>query len=172
MPSMIPPKTPEWWRRALGALAAGLLALGLAACGPGTGGSGSGPVQGVQLFGAGAQPSFSPPGTSACVGDCGGAQLRLEPEAVELASGCLRFTHAGSWTVDASGVAVIEGSAETQGRDGRLAQPATLRLQFTGAVETAASVTATLTDARGVVLLGPVALGRQQAAAAAGACTP
>lgn len=171
MPSTIPPKTPEWWRRALGALAAGLLALGLTACGPGTGGTGTGPVQGVQLFGSGTQPAFSPPGT-ACVGDCVNAQLRLAPEAVELASGCLRFTHAGSWAVDASGVAVIEGSAETQGRDGRQTQPATLRLQFTGAVEAASSVTATLTDARGVVLLGPVALGRQQAAAAVGACTP
>lgn len=170
MPSTILLKTREWWRRALAALAGSLL-LGLAACGPGTGGTGTGPVQGVQFFGGGAQPSFSPPG-AACVGDCVGAQLRVEPDAVELASGCLRFTHAGSWAVDASGVAVIEGSVETQGRDGRPKQPATLRLQFSGAVEAASSVTATLTDARGVVLLGPVPLGRQPAESAAGACTP
>jgi hypothetical protein len=171
MPSMIPPKAPEWWRRAQWALAGCLLALGLAACGPGTGGTGTGPVQGVQLFGAGAQPSFSPPG-AACAGECAGAQLRLEPEAVELASGCVRFTRSGAWSVDAGGVAVIEGSVETQGRDGRQTQPATLRLQFTGAVESATTVTATLTDARGVVLLGPVPLARQQVASAAGACTP
>ena len=171
MPSTIPPRTLEWWRRALGALVCAVLVWGLAACGPGTGGTGTGPVQGVQLFGAGAQPSFSPPG-AACVGDCVGAQLRLEPEAVELASACLRFTHSGAWATDAAGLAVIAGDVETHGRDGRQTQPATLRLQFSGAADSATSVTATLTDARGAVLLGPVALSRQQAAATAGVCTP
>ena len=171
MPSTIPPKTPEWWRRAVGALTVALLALGLAACGPGTGGTGTGPVQGVQLFGAGALPSFSPPG-AACVGDCVGAQLRLEPEAVELASACLRFTHAGAWSTDTAGVALLSGSVETQGRDGRQTQPATLRLQFNGAAAAATGVTVTLTDARGSVLLGPVALSRQAVAANTGTCTP
>ncbi len=171
MPSMTNPLAPDWARRALAALATALLVLGLAACGPGTGGTGTGPVQGVQLFGAGAQPSFSPPG-AACVGDCVGAQLRLEPEAVELASACLRFTRAGSWSTDAAGLALVEGSLETQGRDGRQTQPATLRLQFNGAADVATSVTATLTDARGVVLLGPVTLGRQAAAGVTAACTP
>ncbi len=156
-----------------GHLARQVLALAacvaLVACGPGTGGTGTGPVNGVLTFTGGVGPSFSAPAASPCVADCAQATLRLEVARVELAAPCLRFTHAGAWTVDAAGLAVVQGTVETAGTAGTRTQLATLRLQFTEAPDDSRQVTLVLLDSDGRALLAPQTLDRRDGVVAPGA---
>lgn len=153
--------------RWLACLAAALL---LAGCGPGTGGTGTGPI-GVTLgFSGGTGASVAAPGTG-CTSGCAQASLRLDTERVELTGPCLRFVYTGPWGVDAAGLAVLTGTADT---GGTTAPNATLRLQFSDATAASAQVTLTLTDSAGRALAGPATLLRNDAALAVAppACPP
>ncbi len=146
------------------------ITLALAACGPGTGGTGTGPIAATLGFTGGTGASATTPGAG-CVTDCTQASLRLDTERVELAASCLRFVYTGTWGVDAGGLAVLSGTAET---GGTTAPNAVLRLQFSDATAASAQVTLTLTDSAGRSLLGSVALLRNDAALAVAppACQP
>lgn len=148
----------------LARLAAALAAtLALAACGPGTGGTGTGPIGATLGFSGAATASTAAPG-AACTTDCAQASLRLDTERVALAAPCLRFVFAGAWGVDANGLAVVAGTAETAG--GVLLPNSTLRLQFNDATAASAQVTLTLADSAGNALAGPLTLLRNDAAPA------
>lgn len=138
--------------------------LALAACGPGTGGTGTGPI-GVTLgfVGGSANGNTTGPGAS-CVGSCSDVALRLDTDRVELTTPCLRFVADGAWSADGAGLALIVGqirplastsSATTAG--------ALLRLQFSAAVASSGSVTVSLSDDTGRVLLAPLTLQRNDA---------
>jgi len=177
MPPMKTTKLPEgaeWILRLV--LAAWLLAL--AGCGPGTGGTGTGPG-GTFIVGPDA---LSPNGgvvvaaRSQCVRNCAEPALQLEADTVTLAATCLRFSHAGPWTVGDDGLALVAGTLEaTSGSQVRTA-PATLRLQFAGSPDDPhAAVTVTLFDEAGAAVLGPQAMSRGEsfaAPAAAATCAP
>ncbi len=134
-------------------------ALVLAACGPGTGGTGTGPIGATLGFSGGAGASTAAPGTG-CAADCSQASLRLDTERVELTAPCLRFVYTGPWGVDAAGLAILAGTAET---GGATAPNAVLRLQFSDATAASAQVTLTLTDSAGRTLAGPATLLRNDA---------
>lgn len=168
---MLPMKTihlPEALGRALRlVVAACLVALG--GCGPGTGGTGTGP-EGSFIVG----PSTSPGDPSApdpnaivailksgCAAGCGASVLQLDAGSVTFANGCLRFSHTGAWTLDDRRVAEVAGTFTASGQ--AQAAEGTLRLAFTDDD----AVTATLLDGAGVTVLGPLALQRTGAAAAA-----
>ncbi len=154
------------WRRVRRMLAL-VACVALVACGPGTGGTGTGPVNGVLTFSGSVGPSFSSPTVSQCSGDCGQAALRLEEAIVELQAPCLRFIHTGTWSVDASRLAILEGTAQASATT--RSQPATLRLQFTDAPDASRQVTVVLLDAEGRALLAPQTLNRRDAAVTPGA---
>jgi len=169
MPPMKTIKLPEgahWILRLV--LAAWLLAL--AGCGPGTGGTGTGPG-GTFIVGP---EAMSPTGgvtvaaRSQCVRNCAGPALQLEADTVTLAASCLRFSHAGAWTVGDDGVALVLGTLETTSGGQVRTAPATLRLQFAGSPDDPhAAVTVTLFDETGAAVLGPQAMNRGESAPAA-----
>lgn len=148
------PETP--WMRLRRWLAIAML-LALSACGPGTGGTGTGPIDGAASF---ASPGSFGGGAAApagpCVGPCPVVHLRLEPLQVEFRQDCLRFVHAGEWSVDAAGVALVPGRIE----GGSAGGAGTLRLQFEGAPQESPRVAITLFDGGGTVVVGPLSLAR------------
>lgn len=151
----------RWLRAALLALVATL-----AACGPGTGGTGTGPIYGTLGYSGSAGSTILP-----IPGDV--VSLRLESQRVELVAGCSRFVYTGAWEMSANGEAVLEGTLETTTSAGTGSVPATLRLQFSDKEPASARVTAVVTGAGGVALVGPLVLDRADAAGLAPAqCTP
>jgi hypothetical protein len=165
MPPMKTIKIPEaagWLLRLV--LAAWLVAL--AGCGPGTGGTGTGP-EGSFIVGPTSTMAPNGLGTARaeCLRDCAEPTLLLEAGKVSLATGCLRFTHAGPWSVGEDGVASIGGTLETT-RDGQTqTATGTLRLQFAGAPDDAqTAVTVTLFDGSGNTVLGPQVMNRGESA--------
>lgn len=145
--------------------AACLIALG--GCGPGTGGTGTGPEG---SFIVGPATSTAPNGLGSaraeCLVDCAAPTLLLEAGKVSLAGTCLRFSHAGSWSVGDDGVALVTGTLETTSGGQTVTGPGTLRLQFAGAPDDAATaVTVTVFDAAGSIVLGPQVMSRGDAAA-------
>ena len=166
-----------------------LVVLVLTACGPGGGGTGTGPtsysstvsVAGGVGGGSGGVTPNPPPGGGGTVpnpplpGDCTGAcaemDLHVQEGRVELVTGCGRFVFVGGWEVDANGLAVLPGMLESQSAGTAVA--VTLRLQFGGTPEIRPSVTVTVVDAAGHILLGPKVLGQAetfQPRAAASGC--
>ena len=103
---------PELWARMALLTARRLVAvttlLVLAACGPGTGGTGTGPINGAVYF-SGAGFTVGAP----CALHCGGTDLLLENERVELNITCQRFVFTGPWEIDAQGLALLKGTLET-----------------------------------------------------------
>lgn len=165
-----PIHTPESLvRRGVWLLAGAALALLLTACGPGTGGTGTGPVAGVTIpvgttvrFAA-AGPSFSTSPSSCVGGACTLQTISLEAERIELRAGCLRYVRTGAWNIDESHLAVTRGQVETSTLAGVTRTDATLRLQFDGPWDTARTLTVTLTDDAGRVLVAPTPLSRTDA---------
>jgi hypothetical protein len=163
-------KPPEFLARLV---RAALLALTmvLSACGPGSGGTGTGPVMGVVTFSGVAglgtvgvgSPSTPTTGVPAGCVDCPQVDLQLQDGAVELATACGRFVFNGDWEVR-------EGRSTLPGRfdaSGRPAVAATLQLLFGDGSVNSQAVTATVVDAAGAVLLGPVTLQRTASTPAA-----
>lgn len=150
------------------------LLLALAGCGPGTGGTGTGPISLTFTLGAvGTSPpggtDFTPAPPAQCeTGGCARLDLLLEDARVEITSGCARFLHEGTWTVDDAGLLVLRGTLETVTAAGITRVPATARLQFGGRDPAGSTqVVSTLLAADGRVLVGPVTLQRNMAAAPA-----
>jgi len=165
---MLPMKTikiPEaagWILRLV--LAAWLVALG--GCGPGTGGTGTGP-EGSFIVGPTSSTAPNGLGTARaeCLRDCAAPALLLEADNVSFAASCLRFSHAGSWSVGDDGVALIGGTLETTQGSQTTTASGTLRLQFAGSPDDAqTAVTVTLFDASGSTVLGPQAMNRGESA--------
>ena len=145
-----------------------MLVLVVSACGPGGGGTGTGPTLSFSttsvVTGAdgGVQVPPNPPtgGTAggAPGGVCGRLDLQLEEGRVRLVTECGSFLFVGGWVVDSSNQVALSGVFENPGAGTSI--PATLLLQFGGAPESSPSVAATLSDANGNLLAGPVVLGR------------
>lgn len=174
---MLPPKMTNLFDRlphrlrlggTLAALA--LVAVLLAGCGPGTGGTGTGPI-GVTLgyTGAAANGSATTPGLG-CTDACADTLLRLDTERVELVTPCLRFVFNGPWSVDAMGLAIVDGAVEPGAAVG--SPRATLRLQFSENTAASARVTLTLTDDTGRALASATLQRNDAAATAPSACRP
>ncbi len=161
-----------WRRLRLSALLActALASFLLAGCGPGTGGTGTGPI-GMTLAYSGSAVNGSVAAPGAGCADCADTTLRLDTERVQLVTACLRFTFTGAWSVDATGLAVVDGAVEYNGTTGP--PRATLRLQFSEPTTASARVTLTLADDTGRSLAA-AALTRNDAAANAiqPACHP
>jgi hypothetical protein len=151
------------WCRLRRALAITLL-LALAACAPGTGGTGTGPTPSGSYASAVVGGSDVALPGSQCAGSCATFLLQLEPERVAFGNGCLQFAHAGGWEVDANGVATLEGEVTRAG----VVTAGTLRLQFEGDALASTLVRATLFDAAGGVLAGPLPLQRRDGPPAPG----
>jgi len=153
-------------------LAIVLLATLAVACGPGTGGTGTGPVNGIASFGGTVGTTF---GTGLSVGlpctdDCPAVSLRLENERAEFSAPCRRFVHEGAWSVDASGLATLDGTLETEtvtnGQHTKSNTAAVLRLQFSEAVVDSKQVMVNVRDAQGRNVLPALNLQRDSAGAA------
>lgn len=147
-----------WLRRARWCLLTVLLAL--AACGPGSGGTGTGPL--ASLYSATGQMGTSVGGVAS---PSTRIDLQLQDKSVELTTDCGRFVFTGDWAVNAGATVVLPGRFES----GTSSTAASLRLQFSEGVSDSRTVTVTLLDANGAVLLGPVALDRKDALAPRGA---
>lgn len=149
--------------------------LVLAACGPGTGGTGTGPINGAVYF-SGAGFTVGAP----CALHCGGTDLLLENERVELNITCQRFVFNGPWEIDAQGLALLKGTLETtEFSNGGEAQTRTvaaeMQLQFSDTrADSSREVVVTVRDAQGKLLVAPRTLEQRPASAAAapGSCTP
>jgi hypothetical protein len=140
-------------------LAAALLGA-LAACGPGTGGTGTGPISfSGTLSGAAAGSATALPGV-VCRTSCDAVSLALDEQRVELVAACRRFVYFGSWSVNAGGELVLDGSVETTVSGGTASAPGKLRVQFADKDTASQEATVTLTDAAGVILAGPAVLTR------------
>jgi len=153
-------------------LAIVLLAALAVACGPGTGGTGTGPVNGIASFGGTVGTTF---GTGLSVGlpctdDCPAVSLRLENERVEFSAPCRRFVHEGAWSIDASGLATVDGTLETEtvtnGQHAKSSAAAVLRLQFSEALAESKQVMVNVRDAQGRNVLPALNLQRDNAGAA------
>lgn len=144
---------PDACRRAARLTLACVLAWALAACGPGGGGTGTGPI-GSLFFATG---SVSVP--SGVAGASSAVQLKLQDTSVEFATECGRFVFTGDWAANAGATVVLPGRWDTASRS----SAATLRLQFSASPADSRQVTATLLDAGGNAIAGPVLLERQQA---------
>lgn len=147
--------------------------LALISCGPGSGGTGTGPgPSSVSLtYIAGSQSASS--SAAPCATACDSPYLRLEPSAVELRSGCVRFIHDGDWSLAAGNQATIAGTIEINSGGSIQRSSGSLRLQFDAEPAASAQVTFTVFDPSGNVVLGPQTLQRQdgaQAPATAGRC--
>lgn len=168
-PTMIPllRKTRDRLLRPLGMLLAPVMAaVVLAACGPGTGGTGTGPIAatslpaGTSLYFGASQPGFSAAPSNCVGGQCMVQTLTLEAQRIELRAGCIRFVRTDAWSIDETRLAIVHGQIETTNAAGVTRTDGTLRLQFDGPWETAPTLTVTLTDDQGRVLIGPTALSR------------
>jgi hypothetical protein len=140
-----------------------MLVLVVTACGPGGGGTGTGPVQTFSTFTTPpTTPSGGPitdPGTvTGGAAACGRIDLHVEEGRVELVTGCGNFVFVGGWTVDSRGQVELAGTVQPTA--GGNAVRATLLLQFNGAPETSQSVTVSLMDEAGQILVAPEVLGR------------
>jgi hypothetical protein len=164
--------------RSLQLLAGIALALVLAACGPGTGGTGTGPIAatslpaGTSLYFGASQPGFSA-SPSNCIGSqCLVQSLTLEAQRIDLRAGCIRFIRTDAWSIDETQLAIVRGQIETTTAAGVTRTDGTLRLQFDGPWQSAPTLSVTLTDDQGRVLVGPTALSRlgTTAAPASGVC--
>jgi len=149
--------------------------LVLAACGPGTGGTGTGPINGAVYF-SGAGFTVGAP----CALHCGGTDLLLENERVELNITCQRFVFTGPWEIDAQGLALLKGTLETtefpnRGEAQTRTVAAEIQLQFSDTrADSSREVVVTVRDAQGNLLVAPRTLEQRPASAAAapGSCTP
>lgn len=153
-------------------LATATTLLMLAACGPGTGGTGTGPILGAVNF-SGSGFAIGTP----CAQHCGSTELHLENERVELTVTCRRFVFNGPWEIDATGLAVLNGSLETtEFVDGQVQTStvaAEMRLQFSDTrADSSHEVAVTVRDAQGNHLIAPLTLQQRPTATAPEACAP
>jgi hypothetical protein len=167
-----------------------VVVLLLSACGPGTGGTGTGPsVSGSPSTftssyftsgGAGTvsaplpgptSPAATPsvPGitcTAACTGSAANQALSLHVQAdrIELSTPCATFTYAGAWSVSATGETTVQGVWEStvvvNGQPSRSSQSASLTLIFPNGPDSSSTVSVSIKDVTGKLLLGPVTLQR------------
>ncbi|WP_133066250.1 hypothetical protein [Acidovorax kalamii] len=171
---------PELWahmarlmaQRTARLLATAATLLVLAACGPGTGGTGTGPINGVLGFSGSGFAVGAP-----CAQHCGSTELRLENERVELTVTCRHFVFTGPWEIDATGLAVLNGTLETtELADGQVQTrtvAAEMRLQFSDTrADSSREVAVTVRDAQGNHLIAPLTLEQRPAATAPEACAP
>ena len=158
-----------------------MLAVTLPGCGPGTGGTGVGPVSSfgaTPILFSGAVPSAQPPsltlGTtsggstsaaSACPGDCleASATLKLESERVQLQGPCFNFVSQTPLAIAASGSAALSGTYQTSSQifSGQISTSsvgATLTLEFSDRHADSPSVTISVRDSAGALLIGPAIL--------------
>lgn len=166
-----------------------LLAALLIACGPGTGGTGTGPEptsQSPVLAGSTISytgiaplplsglptPAATPVPGGTCTALCGtittSLSLQLQSQSIALHAGCANFSYSGPWSISAQGEVNVEGSYETvitvNGQPSTSSQAARLSLLFDTPSADSSAVTITLRNLQGIVLLGPVRLGRNAAA--------
>jgi hypothetical protein len=164
--------------RLVGLLSVLAAVLTLISCGPGSGGTGTGPstILGSATFASSSSASISAPPPS--------TRLRLEPSLLELSTGCVRFHHEGSWSVDENNQSTTTGIVEISSLAGSRITNGSLRLVFVGPPTgqqvltlfdplSVQQVTFTLFDEAGRVVLGPQTLQRQDGAPAPvmGACS-
>lgn len=172
---------------ALAALLLALIAT-LPGCGPGTGGTGVGPVSSfvmAPIFFSGAIPPAQPPAftlgttsngsTSAaatCPVDCSvaAATLTLEGERVLLQGPCFNFVSQSPLAIAASGSALLAGSYQTisqtstqtlnlqGGQTSTSSADVTLMIEFASRQADSPSVTISVRDSVGALLLGPAIL--------------
>ncbi len=178
------PTTPPAIKQLLSCCAISLClvaALLLAACSPGTGGTGTGPTVSASpttsttsyFTGAGAPaaaPSLpAPTCTVACPANPApqAINLQVQPERIELSTPCATFTYAGTWTLSATGEATVQGVWEStttvNGQSTRSSQSASLTLVFPSGLE-GSTVSVSIKDSTGQLLLGPVTLQRTPSA--------
>lgn len=188
MPQALQRPTPHPNRSRWGLIGALLLAFWLLGCGPGVGGTGTGETNGLAAFGAApasicaaevggvlgcapgsgaVSPSPAPGAAPVLLADATlspRVQARVQDNAIDLTVPCTGLRFRGQWGEMAGQAPRFFGST---GPDGAL-QPATLQMERGAAG--AASVSVTLRDVAGVVLLGPTSLLVVPTAATPGAC--
>lgn len=175
-------------KRHLGALLLACQFL-LTACGPGTGGTGTGPhtvsafsasytngVGASASVGAGSPtpagtPTASPlpnpspapaPSPAPCTVGCDSNaatrtfSLQLQTDGITLTSPCAGFSYSGSWSVSAAGETSVPGVYTTSS----VQQAAVLTAVFANASADSTSVTVSIRNAAGALLLGPLVLQR------------
>jgi hypothetical protein len=142
-----------------------MLVLVVTACGPGGGGTGTGPIQTFSTLATPPLPTTpsggpitGPGSVTGGASACGRIDLHMEEGRVELVTGCGSFVFVGGWTVDSRGQVELPGTVQPSA--GGNAARATLLLQFSGAPETSPSVTVSLMDEAGQILVAPEVLGR------------
>ncbi len=165
--------------------------LAVAACGPGTGGTGTGPISGLAMqpsatyyagtlggtstigLGPGNPATGSANGsntavvTPGCSANCAAVavNLQLEPQRIQLGSGCFSFVFTGSWSFAASGETTVLGSFQSLSTvNGHTVAgdklPSTLVISFPNDETLGNLLTLSIKDNTGRLLLGPTTLQR------------
>jgi hypothetical protein len=103
--------------------------------------------------------------STACAANVGSQPLRLhlQTDRIELSTPCATFTYAGAWSVSATGETTVQGvwesSVVVNGQTSRSSQNASMTLGFPNGLESS-SVTVSIKDSTGKLLLGPATLQR------------
>jgi hypothetical protein len=114
----------------------------------------------------------TPTCTSSCASNLDGQaiSLHLQADRITLSTPCATFTYAGVWSVSAAGETTVQGvwesSAVVNGQTSRSSQNASLTLGFPNSLDGSSTVTVSIKDSAGRLLLGPATLQRAAAAPA------
>ncbi len=113
----------------------------------------------------------APTCTTACASglNAQAISLHLQAESIVLSTPCATFTYAGVWSVSATGETTVQGVLESStvvnGQASRSSsQNASLTLGFPSGVNSSSTVSVSIKDSAGKLLLGPATLQRAAAA--------
>jgi hypothetical protein len=135
--------------------------------------SGAGTVTAAPLPNPGTTPTVSPTTTTSlpaptCTTSCASnldgqaISLHLQADRIVLSTPCATFTYAGVWSVSATGETTVQGVLESSpvvnGQTSRSSQNASLTLGFPNGVDGSSTLSVSIKDSAGKLLLGPTTL--------------